>query len=63
MTEAQITVGARVGPFQVLSADPSGKRIAVACQCGASHTVGVDALLTGAATCPAVNAIGHKSRP
>jgi hypothetical protein len=63
MVDTQILPGTRVRNFQVLSVDETGKRISVSCACGHTRVVGVEALLSGAATCPAVNAIGHKARP
>jgi hypothetical protein len=63
MTDTQILPGNRLGNFQVLAVDETGKRISVSCACGHTNIVGIEALLSGTATCPAVNAIGHKSRP
>jgi hypothetical protein len=44
--------GQRVGPFEVLSLDPGGKRAVVACPCGGVHIFSVESLLAGVAACP-----------
>jgi hypothetical protein len=49
-----IVVGDHIGAFTVLSVDPTGKRVAVSCPCGAVHLFGADALRSGAAVCTAV---------
>jgi hypothetical protein len=49
-----ITPGAIIRGFEVLSVDPSGKRVCVACPCGGVHVVGTDALRGGVAVCAAV---------
>jgi hypothetical protein len=54
MSDAQIIPGSRFGNFEVVSLDETGKRASVNCACGCSHTLGVEALLSGAARCPAV---------
>jgi hypothetical protein len=52
--ETAIAPGLRFNGFEVLSVDETGKRVSVMCACGNAHTLGVEALLNGAARCPAV---------
>jgi hypothetical protein len=56
MTNTVITA-VKVGDFvhgvQVLSFDPTGKRVIVRCTCGNTHLYGAEALAAGAVHCPA----------
>jgi hypothetical protein len=47
MTVITIVPGMRIGNWEVLSVDQSGKRISVRCRCDAVHVVGIDALVSG----------------
>lgn len=49
-----ITPGAKVGSFEVLSVDPTGKRLCVGCRCGGVHIVGAEAWRSGSVLCSAV---------
>jgi hypothetical protein len=55
MTNAQIVVGRRIGNFEIVGLDATGKRVSVRCMCGSDHTIGLDALLAGLSQCPAFN--------
>jgi hypothetical protein len=46
--------GQRIHGFEVLSLDPTGKRVCIGCPCGNEHIFGVEALLAGSATCAAM---------
>jgi hypothetical protein len=46
-----ITPGQRIRGFEILSVDPSGKRVIVGCRCGAAHIFSVEALFNGSVTC------------
>ena len=48
-----IAPGAKLDGYEVLSVDPTGKRVCVGCPCGAVHVVGTDALLSGSVLCSA----------
>jgi hypothetical protein len=49
-----ITPGDHIHGVEVLSLDPLGKkRVCVACPCGSTHLVGVEALIAGSVECPA----------
>jgi hypothetical protein len=43
--------GRRVGPFEILSVDPNGRRAIVGCRCGSTHIFSTESLLAGAAAC------------
>ena len=49
-----IIPGTIIRGFEILSIDPSGKRVCVGCPCGGVHVVGLDALHGGAVVCAAV---------
>jgi hypothetical protein len=49
-----IIPGQRIGHFEILSVDPTGKRVCVGCPCGNAHIFGVETLLNGAASCAAM---------
>jgi hypothetical protein len=49
-TTPTITPGQRVGNWEILSVDPSGKRVCCACVCGTVRILSVAALLDGTAT-------------
>jgi hypothetical protein len=48
-----ITPGTTIRGFQILSVDPTGKRVCVGCPCGSPHIVGIEALRGGAVVCAA----------
>jgi hypothetical protein len=55
MTDAStITPGQRIGAWEILSVDPSGKRAVVNCPCQNTHVFSTEALLNGTATCAAI---------
>jgi hypothetical protein len=43
-----ITVGQRISNWEVLSVDPSGKRVTCRCVCGIIRVIGLTALESGA---------------
>jgi hypothetical protein len=49
MTDANITPGQRIGAWEILSVDPTGKRAACSCVCKAVRILSTDALLNGTA--------------
>ena len=54
MTDAPtIKPGDRLHGVEVLSPDPTDKRCAIACPCGSTHLVGVEALISGHVLFPA----------
>lgn len=53
MTPAPIKPGDHINGVEVLSIDPVGKRAVVACPCGSTHLVSVEALAAGQVACPA----------
>jgi hypothetical protein len=50
-----IIPGQRIRGFEILSVDPTGKRVAVGCRCSAVHIFSVEALLSGSAICSAMS--------
>ena len=50
---SDLHVGAIIRGFEVLSVDPTGKRVCVGCPCGGVHVVGLEALRGGAVVCAA----------
>jgi hypothetical protein len=54
MTDGTITAGAKIGSWEILSVDPTGRRVCVGCPCGGVHIFGADALRNGSATCAAM---------
>lgn len=55
MVKATITAGMRFRSGEVLSVDPTGKRAVIACCCGGTHIVGIEALLNDALACSAIS--------
>jgi hypothetical protein len=54
-TGTRLQPGNRIGGFEVLSVDPTGKRCCVSCQCARGvHIVGTQALLAGSVVCAAL---------
>ena len=54
MIDEPPATGATIRGFEILSVDPTGKRVCVACPCGGVHVVGIEALRGGAVVCAAV---------
>ena len=49
----QPIIGTTIRGFEVLSLDPTGKRVCIGCRCGAVHVASTDALLSGEFICAA----------
>jgi hypothetical protein len=57
-----ITPAMRVGAWEILSVDPSGKRAVVSCPCQNTHVSSTEALLNGTATCASIPQRAGKRR-